>query len=307
MDFPWRLISIHNDSKSLNEQFMFSIVKESNEHFVVNLSDFKVLWRERIAWQDILNRAKSENPFMNVDGKKGAIERTISSLADQYKYNCKENELLLKIKYYISGVPFHFYWKLMKSNSDVFFEEITKKLLVTLLNVQDQRFELIDIVKRKDLEINQYKAEGATLTRKNIATQPFCKQEFDRKFELVYDSGLFEAKDGNDNSNTLKTMCNYKNFTKKDDTIVLSNTLNDGPSPMKIKKKSSKEDQALRKFKNKKEGGGIKYQNSSDLMEDDNSLELTHFECGNAVDDEEPRNEEVHASKRKLLKTKLNL
>lgn len=46
-----------------------------------------------------------------------------------------------------------------------FYEEITRKLLVTLLNVQDQRNELIDTVKRKDVEINQYKIEGANLMR----------------------------------------------------------------------------------------------------------------------------------------------
>lgn len=46
-----------------------------------------------------------------------------------------------------------------------FYEEVTRKLLVTLLNVQDQRAELIDIIKRKDAEIAQYKIEGASLAR----------------------------------------------------------------------------------------------------------------------------------------------
>lgn len=46
-----------------------------------------------------------------------------------------------------------------------FYEEITKKLLLSLLNVKEQRDELIDIVQRKDIEISQYKIEGANLMR----------------------------------------------------------------------------------------------------------------------------------------------
>lgn len=54
---------------------------------------------------------------MRIDGEENAIERTIFSLANHYNFNTKE--LLLKAKYYIGGVPFHFTWKLTKSNSDV--------------------------------------------------------------------------------------------------------------------------------------------------------------------------------------------
>lgn len=193
---------------------------------------------------------------MNVDGEEGAIERTIFSLANHYHFNSNEN--VLKTKYYIGAVPFHFNWKLTKSSADVvsdianprkgntnfhcfcqFYEEITRKLLVSLLNARDQKNELIDIVKRKDVEINQYKIEGATLMRsvlsqvynrsrkgnshifiaEHIATQPFDKSEFDRKHELV--SGSFElAKDDMDNWANIKNMCNYNSLTKANDKGV---------------------------------------------------------------------------------------
>lgn len=143
----WRPITIGET----NDTFLISIKRiksESDGNFVFNLSNFKELWRETIDWQEILRRAKvssviwrtvylqtillphllltinvvqlqqSENLFMNVDGEENAIERTIFSLANQYSFNTNENESLLKTKYYI-GVPFHFTWKLTKSNSDV--------------------------------------------------------------------------------------------------------------------------------------------------------------------------------------------
>lgn len=63
--------------------------------------------------------SQSQNPFMDVDGDENAIKQTIYSLADRYEYSSTEDELLLKLKYYVSGVPFHFHLKLMKCNSDV--------------------------------------------------------------------------------------------------------------------------------------------------------------------------------------------
>lgn len=52
-----------------------------------------------------------------------------------------------------------------------FYDEITRKLLITLANVQHQRNDLIEIVKRKDMEINQYKIEGATLMRSKFSSE----------------------------------------------------------------------------------------------------------------------------------------
>lgn len=56
---------------------------------------------------------------MNVDGEENALKRTVLSLANHYQYISNNNEVLLKTKYYIGGVPFHFSWKLVKSNTDV--------------------------------------------------------------------------------------------------------------------------------------------------------------------------------------------
>lgn len=45
------------------------------------------------------------------------------------------------------------------------------------------------------------------LISEHVATQPFLKQELDRKFELIYDSDLFELT--TEGSDTIKTMCSY--------------------------------------------------------------------------------------------------
>ncbi|KAJ6635370.1 hypothetical protein Bhyg_13955 [Pseudolycoriella hygida] len=282
LKMDWRTIVI----AETNQTFVISIASTSTGSFVFNLSDFKELWLERIEWQEILCRAKSENPFMNVDDDENALEQTIFSLANQYTFSFNGNERLLKAKYYIGGVPFHFQWKLMKSSSDQFFEEITKKLLVTLLNVEDQRNELIAIVKRKDVEI------------RHVATQPFDQKEFEKQFEL--NSSKFELeKGGNLLYNTMKTLGNYDKCMKRNACIDALPVVH-GPSPSKIVRyNKNKEDKATRKFKTRK-GSKIKYDNSSELMSDDSDETEQNLD---AMADKKETND---GPKRKL-KAKLNL
>lgn len=50
----WQSIKIGDTTES----FFISIKNEYNEQFTFNLCNFKELWRETIAWQDVIGRAK---------------------------------------------------------------------------------------------------------------------------------------------------------------------------------------------------------------------------------------------------------
>ncbi|KAG4074442.1 hypothetical protein HA402_015138 [Bradysia odoriphaga] len=251
-----------------NETFLVSIINQSNDNFQFNLTNLKELWSEKIEWQAILKRAKDENPIMNVTEKESAVERTIFSSAKHYTCTTMNGTELLKSKHYIGDVPFHFQWKLTKSSADVFYEEITRKLLVSLLNVQDQRTELFEVIKRKDAEIAQYKIEGAVLTRTQVATQPFNNSEFVAKFELKSDSRLFV---GDNNTNTIKTMCNYSDLIKGSSAATAD--VPEKPSPSKIfKHQKKKEENAMRKFQSKREFK-IQYESSCELLISDDEME----------------------------------
>lgn len=82
--------------------------------------DFVIFQFVKLQRDNNFSYKQSDNPIMNVDGEESAIERTIFSLANQYQRNVNDdNEMILKTKYYIGGVPFHFQWKLTKANGDV--------------------------------------------------------------------------------------------------------------------------------------------------------------------------------------------
>lgn len=48
-----------------------------------------------------------------------------------------------------------------------FFSVVTKSLMASMLNVQHQVKQLLNVVRRKDAEIEQYKLAGAELLRSN--------------------------------------------------------------------------------------------------------------------------------------------
>lgn len=75
----------------------------------------------------------------------------------------KENELFLKYK--VDDDPFKFTWKLRELENDEFQEHFTNPLMVCVEILRKENELLRDLIEKKDLEIEQFKLEGAVLRR----------------------------------------------------------------------------------------------------------------------------------------------
>lgn len=75
--------------------------------------------------------------------------------------------LLFKFKTYESDTPYHFHWRLQRQSADVFCAMVTKSLMVNMLHSQRKCTQLLDVIRRKDVEIEQYKLAGAQILRSN--------------------------------------------------------------------------------------------------------------------------------------------
>lgn len=150
------------------------------------LSDLKTLWCEHFEnGTNMLKRVQTMNPLLFADSGGKSFLKTITSIPDDETFtkNCRiekdEENLKLITKYYLADrIPLNFNWCLKKCNKDEFFEQITKQMLWQISTLEQDNNNLIDLIKRKDQEIEQYKLEGAgTLTRKRLITEPFqlCK------------------------------------------------------------------------------------------------------------------------------------
>lgn len=160
------------------------------------LSNFTSLWTESITTKsEVLDRFFAINEIIDrsSEGIECQVLDTIGTLPPNSKnieISCDNNEddqiITLKFKYTLSGIPVHFHWKLTKSDSKQFFDVITKSMFQQLFELQHRHDELVKIIKAKDLEIEQYKLDGAKpLMRKQFITRPFDENAYPQPFQIV--------------------------------------------------------------------------------------------------------------------------
>ncbi|KAK1118951.1 hypothetical protein K0M31_013722 [Melipona bicolor] len=83
----------------------------------------------------------------------------------------------IKLRAEVDGGIMKFDVNLTKGTSQDFWEIITKPLCISSMEISRQHKFLLDLVKKKDEEISEYKAEGAELIRKNIETKRFKEEQ----------------------------------------------------------------------------------------------------------------------------------
>lgn len=154
--------------------------------FTFWLSDFKVLWSETIASKvELIKRASNINPTIVIDDNIAdqlirVICKVENAAVDNKNINPNDTELNLQLTYSTeAGVAYTFNWLLEKCEPQHFFDQITKALLQQITELDDHKRQLVDIAKRKDDEIKQYKIEGAPeLMRKRFITEEFKEDAF---------------------------------------------------------------------------------------------------------------------------------
>ncbi|PNF28496.1 hypothetical protein B7P43_G15233 [Cryptotermes secundus] len=158
----WKHIRIeHND---------YIIKKISMDgHHKVLLSSFVNMWGEEITSASLYQRCKCFNPL--VEGDEETVSQwTLSQIHDKTNAQISikecENAQVMEINSKLAGVPFtvKFYLKVMTSQE--IYDEITLPLLLMVQQLQAQKHLLFDLLKKKDIEITEYKLEGAQLSRR---------------------------------------------------------------------------------------------------------------------------------------------
>lgn len=199
MDSIWS--KFEQNSENWFVQFTHKPLPDGKDEITCWLTDLKGIYRETLACMaDVMERIKHENPLLFASDIEKKVLDTILTLpkktnaakADQITFSRNDNQL--QLKYYLSEkVPLRFYWTLSKCNEATFFEMVTAPLLRQIVCAGDTIRDLVDIVKRKDLEIAQYKFDGAQpLTRKHFVTQRFDENQIKSRAKPLFDCSVSE-------------------------------------------------------------------------------------------------------------------
>ncbi|KAJ9591395.1 hypothetical protein L9F63_002001 [Diploptera punctata] len=171
----WKQLKIQNDV------FLIRNVN-SNGKYTIFISNLIKIWAEELTIDNFYQRCKKLNPLM--EGEQETLTEWILSLlnsdsiANIKLMECDDSQVL-EIRSKLSGVPFVFKFYLDPVSSEMFYEEMTLPLIFMIQQLQSQKNKLFDLLKKKDVEINEYKMEGAQLSRKNIETAAFNIKQFE--------------------------------------------------------------------------------------------------------------------------------
>lgn len=126
----------------------------------------------------ILERSKKLNSILIISDNEHK-EVVLDTLNDIPEYAVEASVDKIKLLKSFEGGRFKFELNLSKGTTEEFWENITKPLYLSSIELMRRQNILLDLVKKKDREIAEYKAEGAELLRKNIETKVFDENQLE--------------------------------------------------------------------------------------------------------------------------------
>ncbi|KAL2729656.1 non-homologous end-joining factor 1-like [Vespula squamosa] len=165
----WKKINIQDDL------FIICVTKENNAWKIL-LTNFKEIWSECLTNEKILTRSKKLNSILIISDNEH-MEVVLDTLTDIPKYAVEASVDHIKLLKNFEGGRFKFEVNFSKGTTEEFWENVTKPLYLSSIELMRRQNILTDLIKRKDQEIAEYKAEGAELIRKNIETKVFNENQ----------------------------------------------------------------------------------------------------------------------------------
>ncbi|XP_052889998.1 uncharacterized protein LOC128298293 [Anopheles moucheti] len=139
--------------------------------------DMECLWFEVVPIAALIKRQKEQNP--NLDCTEALIDQTLLARGSaNYSANTVEGCVHFAAKYYLDNYPIRFQFLLQRATPQEISRHYIKPLWRTLLRQGAEIRVLVEELKRKDVEIAQYQAEGARLNRTTVQTDTFDEEKF---------------------------------------------------------------------------------------------------------------------------------
>ncbi|XP_076646159.1 non-homologous end-joining factor 1 isoform X2 [Halictus rubicundus] len=155
--------------------YMFSVTQR-NDGIEVLLTNLCEIWMETLSDVIILKRCKELNPLLNIDAfnYKDIVASILNNL---HKHIDEASVEQIKLRIQLEGGSLKFILNLLKGTPQELWNLITKPLCISFMELNRQHKILLDLIKKKDVEIAEYRAQGVELTRQNIKTEVFREEQ----------------------------------------------------------------------------------------------------------------------------------
>lgn len=172
--------------------YFVDIVRVPGErvHLMCILFDMKSLWLEQLSIDAVLERENKRNPVCCYT--EALIDTLLAEKPASYTLQPSatgvedgdESHRTLTVKYYVYDTPVTLEFRLRLGTADELSECVILPLWRAVLLLDAKNRSLAEKLAKKDVEIAQYRAEGAELKRTTVQTIKFEAQQFDKEFPL---------------------------------------------------------------------------------------------------------------------------
>ncbi|XP_050460119.1 uncharacterized protein LOC126856005 [Cataglyphis hispanica] len=170
----WKNVKING------EDHMICFMKKY-ESWKVLLTNLVEIWVETLTDETMLHKFQILNPLLNleaIDWKQMVMDMLSDISKYIHTYTLEHSTYRIELRKDQDFVKLRFSLDLLKETPQQFWENVTMPLCLSSMELIRRYEILLDLVKQKDEEIAEYKAEGAELIRKYIATKPFSEELF---------------------------------------------------------------------------------------------------------------------------------
>ncbi|EFN84387.1 hypothetical protein EAI_13570 [Harpegnathos saltator] len=260
----WRSLEI--DDKA----YVVCFTKE-NESWKVILTDLIEIWTENLTYKIILCKFETSNRLVDFSKVSNWKQLVMDMLNDIPKHVVETSISQIKLQKDWHFGKLKFSLDLVKGTPQQFWEYVMKPFCLSSMEIVHQHGILLDLVKKKDEEIAEYKAGGAVLLRKYIATEPFSKELFQVAVPVATNfTKIFQSMFNSSNITTLS-----RTQVKIEPEVSLNDASDDIPRINGSETASSSKDESVQKTKQDK--------SSKDEKSEENKCETNSTTGGSSI------------------------
>ncbi|XP_039700751.1 non-homologous end-joining factor 1 isoform X2 [Pteropus medius] len=178
---PWALLQLPENS-------LLAKTYITKQGYALLISDLQEVWHEQVDTSVVSQRGKELNKRLTAPP-----EAFLCHLGDllcpllkgiacpgKATFSCdREAEtLILRVRSELSGLPFYWNFHCILASPSLVSQHLIRPLMGMSLALQCQVRELATLLHMKDLEIQDYQENGATLSRDRLKTEPFEENSF---------------------------------------------------------------------------------------------------------------------------------
>ncbi|XP_054556072.1 non-homologous end-joining factor 1 isoform X2 [Talpa occidentalis] len=182
---PWACLQ-------LAEESLLAKAHITTQGYALLVSDLQQVWHEQVDASVVSQRAKELNKRLTAPpaaflSRLDALLRPLlkdTACPSEATFSCDRvaDTLVLRVRSELAGLPFYWDFHCILASPSLVSQHLIRPLMGMSLALQHQVRELVTLLHMKDLELQDYRESGATLSRDRLKTEPFEENFFLEQF-----------------------------------------------------------------------------------------------------------------------------